>query len=142
MPTPYIDRAKLADLVGSKSLQTAEQQLGANIEAVISAACATADGYVRKQVALPPTPEAISQVAPLVAELVFTALYANSTNAELTKRREAAMRALRDIASGALVLHTPQPVDDPATPEDESAGSGPAFGASPRRMGRSQLGDW
>lgn len=142
MPTSYIDRAKLTDLVGAKALQTAEQTLGANLDAVISAACATADGYVRKQVALPPTPEALEQVAPLVAELVYTALYANSTNPELTKRREAAMRALRDIASGALVLHTSPPVDDPSTPEDESAGSGPAFGASPRRMGRSQLGDW
>lgn len=142
MATAYLDRAALADLVGSTSLENAELELGANVEAVIAAACATADGYVSKQVAMPPTPEAIAQVAPLVAELVFTALKANSSNAELTKRREIAMRTLRDIGNGAFALHTAPVVDDPATPDDESKPRGPACGSAPRRMTRTELLGW
>jgi hypothetical protein len=142
MATSYIDRDRLAALVGAKPLADAEQQMGANVDAVIAAACATADGYVRKQVAMPPSTEAIDQVAPIVAELVYTGLKANVPNPELTKRREMALRALRDIASGALVLHTTPTVDDPATPEDESAEAGPACGSAPRRMTRTQLTDW
>ena len=47
MATPYIDRDKLAALVGASTLQKAEQAMGANVDAVIAATCATADGYVR-----------------------------------------------------------------------------------------------
>lgn len=135
MATQYLTRAGLEALVGVKILQTAEQQLQANVDAVIVAACAIADGYVRKQVALPPTAQAIEQVAPVVAELVLTSLYLSSSNPEMSKRREAAMKALRDIGAGLTTLHFEPGADDPSTPEDESSGSGAAFGAAPRRSG-------
>lgn len=142
MATPYLDRDKLAALLGAPTLKTAEQSLGANLEAVIAATCARIDGYVRKQVTLPPTPDAIEQIAPLAAELVYLALTINNKDPENQKRRDTAERALRDIATGLVVLDTAPPVDDPATPEDESAEAGPACGSAPRRMTRTQLTDW
>lgn len=134
MATAYLTRASLIDLIGESTLSKAQVQLGSNVDAVIAATCAYVDGYVLPKVSGSLTPEAIAQVAPIVAELVFATLNANSPNPEITKRKDAAMRSLRDIAKGDFVLHSLPKVDDPATPGDESDEGGPACGSERRRM--------
>jgi phage gp36-like protein len=138
MPTPYIDRPALELLLGVETVAKAEKTLAANVAAVISGACATADGYVLQQLGeLPPSSVAIEQVAPLVAELALSRLYAGASNELIAKRGEAAMRALRDVASGAFRLHRDPVEDDPSTPEDESA-----LGAAAAGSGSRVLSNW
>ncbi len=134
MATSYItDRDHLASLLGAKTLEAAERALALeDIGPVIASQNALADGYVQAQLSLPVSAEAQAQVAPIVAELVFTALYVNSTNEQITKRRDAALRTLRDIAAGTLKLAAPAPVDNPDTPEDESTGI--ASGSASRQL--------
>lgn len=135
MPTPYLTRASLEQLIGSAEIAAAESATSASIDAVLSSQCAIADGYVSKQTALPPTPAAIEQVAPIVADLVYTALYANAGGEAISKRRAEALKTLRDIAEGTLVL-----VVTPAGPVEEGT-SGAAFGSTPRLASRSQLSE-
>ena len=138
MPTPYIDRAGLEQLLGVETIAKAEKTLAANVPAVIAGACATADGYVLQQLGqLPPSATAVEQVAPLVAELALSRLYAGSPNELIAKRGEAAMKALRDIASGAFRLHRDPVANDPATVEDETLVGESAAGSGPRT-----LSDW
>lgn len=140
MATPYLDRARLDALLGAGVVSVAEADAGANVDAVIAAMCAMADGYVGKQVALPPSAQAIEQVAPLVAELVYAALYASGGGETAIKRRSEALKALRDIAAGTLALHVEPVADDPNTDEDESAAGGAAFGSAKRLASRTALG--
>lgn len=136
MPTPYIDRPALEQLLGVETVAKAEKTLAANVPAVIAGACATADGYVLQQLGeLPPSSVAIEQVAPLVAELALSRLYAGAPNELIARRGEAAMKALRDIAAGAFRLHREPVHDDPLTDEDEAAES--AAGSAKR-----ELSDW
>ena len=138
MPTPYIDRPALELLLGVETVAKAEKQNLANVSAVIAGACATADGYVLQQLGeLPPSSVAVEQVAPLVAELVLSRLYSGNPNELIAKRGEAAMRALRDVASGAFRLHRDPVEDDPSTPEDESA-----MGAAAAGSGSRVLSNW
>lgn len=134
MPTAYLrDRDHLVSLIGAGSLQQATRALGLeDIEPVIDSQNALADGYVSAQVQLPPSAQAIEQVAPLVAELVYTALFLGNANEQVTKRREQALKALRDVATGTVRLHVEPVVDDPATPQDES-NTVADFGAAPRQ---------
>lgn len=138
MPTPYLTRETLADLLGATVLANAEAATTANIEAVIVAQCALADGYVSAQVSLPPSAQAQAQVAPIVAELVHCALYAGSGGEVNITRRKFAMQQLKDIASGQVRLHVEPVADDPDTLEDESA-TGAAAGSAGRWASRSQL---
>lgn len=132
MATPYItNRAHLEQVLGTAIVAQAVQVLGlADVQPVIDAQNALADGYVGKQVPLPPTAEAAAQVAPVVAELVLCALYVNNPSEVWQRRRDNAMRTLRDISTGAFKLHVPPVVDNPATPEDESSAA--ACGSSSR----------
>lgn len=139
MATAYIDRTKLDALLGADTVARAEADTSANIDAVIASQCAFADGYVSKQVALPPSAQAIEQVAPIVADLVYCALYANAGGESIAKRKADAIKTLRDIAEGVLVLHVVAVADDPNTPEDESD-TGAAAGSAPRLASRAQLG--
>lgn len=138
MPTPYLTRATLADLLGAAVLATAEADTTANIDAVIAAQCSLADGYVGAQVALPPSPQAQAQVAPVVAELVYCALYAGAGSDAINARHKLAMQQLKDIAQGLVRLHVEPVQDDPATADDESA-TGAAAGSAGRWASRSQL---
>lgn len=131
MATQYLTRAQLEALLGTKILIQAEQQMQANVQAVLDACSAEADGYVGKQVTLPLTETATAQVAPIVAELVLARLHASGANELIQKRGDAALRKLRDIAGGLFVLHQAEQVDDPNTAEDESLG-GAAFGSAVR----------
>lgn len=139
MPTPYIpDRAALELILGVKTVEAAARTLDADIGVIIAGACSTADGYVLQQLGeLPPSNVAIAQVAPLVAELVLSRLYAGSPNELMAKRGEAAMRGLRDIANGIVRLHRDPVEDDPNTPEDESA-----LGAAAAGSGSRVLSNW
>lgn len=139
MPTPYINLAKLTDLLGPATLAEIAANSTARIEAVIDSQCAVADGYVSAQVSLPPTAQAIEQVAPIVSELVYCILYANDRSDAVEARRKAALQQLKDIASGLVRLHVEPVVDDPSTPEDESA-TGAAAGSAGRLASRSALG--
>lgn len=132
MPTPYINRASLSALVGANVLERAEADTAADVDAVIAAVCAVADGYVASQVALPPSDLARAQVAPIVAELVICTLFANDQSDHTAKRRDSALKQLREIADSTVKLHVNAPVDDPATPEDERLSGASAFGGSPR----------
>lgn len=132
MATQYLTRAKLEALLGVKTITTAEQQMQANVQAVIDACSAEADGYVSKQVPLPLTATATEQVSPIVADLVLARLYANSQNELIQKRGDAAVKRLRDIADGLFVLHQDAPADDPNTPEDESALGSASCGSAAR----------
>ena len=138
MPTPYLTKATLASLLGPAVLATAEADTTANIDAVIAAQCALADGYVAAQVSLPPSALAQAQVAPVVAELVYCALYAASGSEALNARHKLAMAQLKDIAQGLVRLHVEPVLDDPATADDESA-TGAAAGSAGRWASRSQL---
>lgn len=143
MATPYIDRAGIEALLGVDAVAKAESDAGLNVAEVIEAQCAVADGYVAAQVALPPSAQAQAQVAPLVAELVYAALWAYSGAPNAETRRDAALRQLRDIASSPpkLLLHVEPMVDDPATEDDES-GTGSASSAEPRKTGSRGLRSW
>lgn len=132
MATTYLDRAKLEAVFGTKLLDAALKQTTADLEAVIASQCALADGYVAAQVGLPPSATAIEQVAPIVADLVYAALYVQSGGEAQAARRVAAMKALQDIAKGVVVLHREPVADNPATVEDESA-TGAACGSAPRQ---------
>lgn len=134
MPTPYIpDRAALELILGVKTVEAAARTLDADIGVIIAGACSTADGYVLQQLGeLPPSNVAIAQVAPLVAELVLSRLYAGSPNELMAKRGEAAMRGLRDIANGIVRLHRDPVEDDPNTPENESTLGDAAAGSGSR----------
>lgn len=140
MATAYItDRAHLVQLLGSATVDKAEKTLGiVELAPVIASQNALADGYVLAQTTSALTQAAIEQVSYLVAELVLTALYINNGNEQLTKRREAAIKSLRDIASGSFRLATAPVADDPATTEDESQDL--RFGSAPRQMDRTALG--
>lgn len=121
MATPYLDRAGLEALLGTGTVERIASDTDANIDAVIQAQCAVADGYVASQVTLPPNPLAMAQVAPIVAELVYCALYIGS-GLDVSPRRTAALKQLQDIAvkPPRMVLFCPALVDDPATAADES----------------------
>lgn len=131
MPTAYLNRQKLDQLLGARTVADAIAQSEADIDSVIAAVSAIADGYVSGQLVLPLSPTAIEQVAPLVAELVYCALYSADGSETTAKRKAEAMKALRDISSGTFRLHSEPLPDDPATPENESL-SGAACGAGPR----------
>ena len=131
MTTEYLTRAALEQLLGAPTVVNALAASDADLAAVIAAQSAIADGYVARQTPLPLHASAIAQVAPVVAELVYCALYAQDASDTTAKRRSEAMKTLRDIAEGTLTLFTPPVADDPATAEDESY-SGAAFGSAPR----------
>lgn len=138
MPTPYLTRASLEALLGADTVARAESDTSASIDAVISSQCAFADGYVSKQVSLPPHATAVEQVAPIVADLVYCALYAMAGGDAVAKRKADAIKTLRDIAEGTMVLFSEAVADNPDTPEDESAG-GAACGSAPRLTSRTAL---
>lgn len=141
MPTPYLQsRADLEALLGTAVVASALSAGDADIERVIAGQCAVADGYVAAQISLPPSAIAQAQVAPIVADLVYCVLYADSGSETLVARKAAALRQLAAIASKPplFVLHQAPPVDDPATPCDESD-TGAAFGAAPRQASWRQL---
>jgi hypothetical protein len=140
MATPYLDSAKLDAILGSKVMADGLEATFADVDAVIAAQCALADGYVAAQVALPPSATAIEQVAPTVAELVYCALYVHGGSPELATRRAAAIKSLQDIAKGLFLLHRDPVPDNPATVEDESA-TGSACGSAPRQTLRRQLSE-
>jgi len=145
MTTAYItSREHLDGILGQAIVETADAALLANIDAIIRGANAIADGYVSAQLGsgAPRIEAAVAMVAPIAAELCWVSLYANSGDTEaLTRREKAAMAKLLAVAKSELRLPMGPPVDDPATPEDESD-TGAAFSASPRLMTRRQLAGW
>lgn len=138
-PTPYLDRAGLDALLGTLTVAKAAAAMASDVDAMLISVCAMADGYVIRQLGtLPPAPAALAQVAPLVAEIVLSKLYAGTPNELIAKRGEAAMRALRDIAAGHFQLYRVAVADDPDTPDVDESLIGDAACGSGKRV----LSDW
>lgn len=141
MATAYLDRAKLESLIGVLEVASAESASSADIAAVIESQCAMVDAYVSAQIALPPSATAIAQVAPIVADLVYCALYASGGSPELAARKNAALKQLRDISAKppVMLLHIAPVLDDPLTPDTDESGTGAACGSAPRLTGWGRL---
>lgn len=151
MTTQFLTPAQLDAIYGASQVANAHSQTDAEVQSIIDAVNANVDGRARSGYAQAGYPNAWSAEIPVAAismlrkpaaALAFQLLYGQSSPEALVTAAAQAERYLDAVAQGKVLLPPlPAIVDDPETPEDESA-TGAAFGSAPRLMGRRQLGGW
>lgn len=151
MTTIFLTPAQLDAIYGAGQVADATIQTDAEVQSVIDAVNDTVDGRARSGYAQSGYPNAwtadlpdaaVSMLRKPAAALAFQLLYGQASPESIVTAAAQAERHLDAIAQGKVLLPPlPEVVDDPTTPEDESA-TGAAFGSAPRLMGRRQLGGW
>lgn len=129
MPTPYVTKEQLEALFGPTFVAQA-LQLGTSLETVMDSVHSEVDGYVSKQVQMPPTEEAIAQVRSNAAKLIAHQLYIQAPSEALDAAAKGARDFFRDVAAGKVLLHTAPAVCE--GPGPCRAGFRFAFSSAPR----------
>lgn len=119
---PYVTQQQLVDRFGADELQQLTDRDGnagaivaAVLDEAIADADATVDAYLRQRYTLPlsPVPTVLTRIA---ADLVRYRLYDEHAPEAVTKRHDAALRFLRDVAAGLVSLGASDPAPT-GTPE-------------------------
>lgn len=110
--TVYVDEKSLSDLYGQRFLDGAVRA-GISVEAVLVAVNAEVDAYVGKQVALPPSAQAISQCRSAAARLAARQLFGETASEVHIDSAAEARRFLESVAAGRVLLHVDAPVCEP-----------------------------
>lgn len=130
MATNYIDEVGLKDLFGDADIETAVAETSSNLAAIITATCAEIDAYVGVVSPIPPSSEAVLLLQSAAADLVRYRLYRDGASDQMRDKARDALAFLKSVAAGSVKLpgsFGDEPaIDDPDTPEDESAMSGSA----------------
>lgn len=106
MPTNYITEAQLRATYGDAFIDEALANTGVALTEVLDTVHAEVDAYVARQVALPPTPEAITQLRSAVAKLVAAQLYVQAPSEAITAGAAEARKFLEGVAASRIQLHT------------------------------------
>lgn len=117
MPTSYITEAQLRATYGDAFIDEALANSGVALPEVLDTVHAEVDAYVSRQIALPPTPEAITQLRSAVAKLVAAQLYVQVPSEAITAGAAEARKYLENVAASRVQLHT-APLDVDADLDD------------------------
>lgn len=109
------------------------------VQAALDAADAAIDGYLAARYAVPVTPPPLL-LRTLAEDLAWHRLHGKAEVASVRQAAEAALRVLRDLATGTAALPGAAPAAPAANPALGS--SEPRWSAPARRLGPCQLGDY